>query len=80
MPFCAFAGSSTFTGLKYRAISVLVFLSVALMIHSTRKKAIIAVMKSAKAIFQAPPWCSSSCAPWRLTMMICGCGSVIGWA
>ena len=55
MPFCAFAGSSTFTGLKYRAISVLVFLSVALMIHSTRKKAIIAVMKSAKAIFHAPP-------------------------
>ena len=55
MPFCAFAGSSTFTRLKYRAMSVLVFLSVALMIHSTRKKAIIAVMKSANAIFQAPP-------------------------
>ena len=55
MPFCAFAGSSTFTGLKYRAMSVLVFLSVALMIHSTRKKAIIAVMKSANAIFHAPP-------------------------
>ena len=51
----AFAGSSTFTGLKYRAISVLVFLSVALMIQSTRKNAIIAVMKSAKAIFHAPP-------------------------
>ena len=46
---------SIFTGLKYRAIIVLVFLSVALMIHSTRKNAIIAVMKSAKAIFQAPP-------------------------
>ena len=55
MPFCAFAGSSTFTGLKYRAMSVLVFLSVALMIQSTRKKAIIAVMKSANAIFHAPP-------------------------
>src|SRR5271154_6156695 len=30
------------------------------MIQRTRKKAIIAVMKSAKAIFQAPPWCASS--------------------
>jgi hypothetical protein len=36
-------------------MSVLVFLSVALMIHNTKKKAIIAVMKSAKAIFHAPP-------------------------
>ena len=37
-------------------MTVFVSLSLALMIHSTRKNAIIAVMKSAKAIFHAPPW------------------------
>ena len=47
------AASSSFTGLKYRAMMLFVFLSVALMSHSTRKNAIIAVMKSANAIFQA---------------------------
>ena len=52
---------------------VFVSLSVAAMIHSTRKNAIIAVMKSAKAIFQAPPWCSASWPPRRLMMMISGC-------
>ena len=37
--------------------------------HISRKNAIIAVTKSAQAIFQAPPWCA--CAPFltRLTMI-----------
>ena len=55
MLLAVLADSSSFTGLKYRAMIVFVFLSVALMIQSTRKNAIIAVMKSANAIFQAPP-------------------------
>jgi hypothetical protein len=36
-------------------MTVRVSLFVELTIHSTRKNAIIAVMKSAKAIFHAPP-------------------------
>src|SRR5271170_6592808 len=48
------------------------------MIQRTRKKAIIAVMKSAKAIFQAPPWCPSSWLEWRLMMMIWGGWSAMG--
>ena len=57
-------------GLKYWAICFLVASSETLISHITRKNAIIAVMKSAKAIFQAPPWCPSSISPERRTMMI----------
>jgi hypothetical protein len=39
--------------------------------HNTRKNAIIAVAKSAKAIFQAPPWCPPAMRLTRFTM--------IGW-
>jgi hypothetical protein len=37
--------------------------------HSTRKNAIIAVAKSAKAIFQAPPWCPAAKRLTRLMMI-----------
>ena len=42
-------------GLKYWATCLRVAMSEAWVSHITRKKAIIAVMKSAKAIFQTPP-------------------------
>jgi len=43
------------TGLKYCTIAALVSFDEELMSHITRKKAIIAVMKSAKASFHTPP-------------------------
>ena len=45
----------SWTGLKYWTIDALVSFDAELMSHMTRKKAIIAVMKSAKASFQTPP-------------------------
>ena len=46
--------STSCTGLKYLATTDLA-LSLAEISHNTRNSAIMAVMKSAKAIFQAPP-------------------------
>ena len=48
--------SASFTGLKYSAMADFVSLVVEPISHSTRNSAIMAVMKSASAIFQAPPW------------------------
>ena len=41
-----------------------------LRIHSTRKKANMAVMKSANAIFQAPPWWAAAFTGRRMTMIL----------
>src|SRR5450631_1938384 len=54
-PFFSVVMSTSFTGLKYWATVCFVFSLVELISHKTRKSAIIAVIKSAKAIFQAPP-------------------------
>ena len=54
-PLCAGLASINCTGLKYWTMFAFVSLEVELMSHITRKNAIIAVMKSAKASFQTPP-------------------------
>ena len=60
-PFCPGAARTLWPGsmlgfLKYSKIAAFLSLLTELTSHITRKKAIIAVTKSAYATFQAPPW------------------------